>query len=187
MKFGISGMAVVYGGADLSNEYFDSSTDFGMALDRQPLYYDHGGDSTIARQRIGSGSLIREASGLRFDGEVDVPAKFANSLKRLISSGLLGYSTGALSHLVERQLQPDGRTKIVTWVVGETSLTTSPCEPRTGTNFKKTLEEIKAANSARLAQIQLEQRRRVAYLNHLRVKHIILCHNLGIATEVVIR
>lgn len=48
----------------------------------------------------------------------------------LLKAGTLGYSSGALAHLVER-VTGNGATVIKSWPIGEFSLTPTPAEPRT--------------------------------------------------------
>lgn len=181
MRFGIHGMAVVFGGRDLSNEFFDAQTDFGIGVDSNlfPVAFDHGFDETVAKQIIGEGRFTRESTGLRFAGTIDVPDKFGAALKRLIVREELGYSTGALGHMIDRIPQRDGRTYLRSWYLGEISCTTNPCEPRAAVELKSAdlqqlkLNHLRVKNEIRAQELGIdlgEERKRAAYQRHLRQK-----------------
>jgi len=97
--------------------------------------------------------------------------EYEKQIYKLAQAGKLGWSSGALGHLVERE--PAGKAfHIKTWFIGEASLTPTPAEPRnnampvkslstpemaadaSGDNFKENImnDEIKAAVDAALAE-----------------------------------
>lgn len=137
-RFEITGLAVVFGGLDLSGEFFDNKTDFNLDLARGelPLYFDHGMDQVIGKQRVGKGTLTADVNGIRFDGVVEAPDRVAATLKRLIEGGALGLSSGSMSHLTEKEKLQDGRVRIKLWTLSEISLTSSPAEVRTSVSLK---------------------------------------------------
>jgi HK97 family phage major capsid protein len=105
-----------------------------------PVYYDHalGG----LKSQIGAvKAWTPDAEGIEVEIEIDRRHKYADQVMKLVQSGALGLSTGALSHLVVR----DGG-EIKRWVVGEISLTPTPAEPRTLTEVKS--EKGHASSSA---------------------------------------
>jgi HK97 family phage major capsid protein len=71
--------------------------------------------------------------GIDVQIELDKRLDYIDDVMKLVKSGALGLSTGALSHLVVRD---NGELK--RWVVGEISLTPTPAEPRTLTEVKAT-------------------------------------------------
>ncbi len=70
--------------------------------------------------------------GIDVEIELDRRNKYVGDVMKLVKSGALGLSTGALSHLVVR----DGG-EVKRWVVGEISLTPTPAEPRTLSAVKR--------------------------------------------------
>lgn len=131
--FTVKGRGVVYGGADLTGDTFTKATDFGETRPfvGMPVYYDHALGSM--RGQIGTVKSWTPADdGIDVEIELDRRNRYAAEVMRLVKSGALGLSTGALSHLVVRE---DGELK--RWIVGEISLTPTPAEPRTLTNEVK--------------------------------------------------
>jgi hypothetical protein len=84
---------------------------------------------------LGKAALTRvDDAGAFFEGEVNLRDDYGKAIYRLAELGKLGFSTGALSHLVSKELRSDNgkeATEITCWPVGELSLTPSPVEPRT--------------------------------------------------------
>lgn len=122
----IAGYGVVFGGSDLVGEQFTAQTDFGLlrAVRGMPVYYDHA--QRTPRQRIGQVRAVQpDATGLLFTVELDRHAAYLDIILALIEQGVLGFSTGALAHLIERQ-----QRTITRWIIGELSLTPTPAEPR---------------------------------------------------------
>jgi HK97 family phage major capsid protein len=131
--FTIKGRGVVYGGADLTGDTFTKATDFGETRPfvGMPVYYDHSLGSM--RGQIGTVKSWQPSDdGIDVEIELDRRNKYAAEVMKLVKSGALGLSTGALSHLVVRE---GGELK--RWIVGEISLTPTPAEPRTLTNEVK--------------------------------------------------
>lgn len=129
----IGGYGVVFGGVDLTGEQFANDTDFW--LDKlpgaRPVLYDHGGDATVKAAVLGATTKIEaDAVGLWVEAQLQRSAQYADYVLELLKAGALGYSSGALSHLVER-VQGPGATVIKSWPIGEFSLTPTPAEPRT--------------------------------------------------------
>jgi HK97 family phage major capsid protein len=142
--FTIKGRGVVYGGADLTGDTFTRATDFGESRPfiGMPVYYDHALGSM--RGQIGTVKSWQPADdGIDVEIEIDRRNRYAAEVMKLVKSGALGLSTGALSHLVVRE---DGELK--RWVVGEISLTPTPAEPRTMTNEVKASQDCTARTAA---------------------------------------
>lgn len=140
--YALRGRGIVYGGADLVGDTFTKATDLGetRSFIGMPVYYDHALGSL--KSQIGTvKAWTPDAEGIEVDIEIDRRHKYAEQVMKLVQSGALGLSTGALSHLVVR----DGG-EIKRWVVGEISLTPTPAEPRTLTEVKS--EKDTASSSA---------------------------------------
>ena len=130
----VRGRGIVYGGKDLTGDIFTKATDLGdtRSFVGTPVYYDHGLGSI--RGQIGTVKAWTPTDdGIDVEIELDKRLGYIGDVMKLVKSGALGLSTGALSHLVVRQA---GELK--RWVVGEISLTPTPAEPRTLTEVKAT-------------------------------------------------
>jgi len=124
----LCGYGVVFGGRDLVGDTFTPATDYGLSREARgmPVYYDHELHPTLKGQ-IGNVLAIRQDDeGLFFELELERSEKYVDEVLRLVEAGKVGLSTGALSHLVQKDTKSISR-----WVVGEVSLTVTPAEPRT--------------------------------------------------------
>ena len=61
---------------------------------------------------------------------IEASAEYSAFVKDMVSKGALRWSSGALSHLVERTPQKNGTHRIDRWIIGEGALTPTPAEPR---------------------------------------------------------
>jgi HK97 family phage major capsid protein len=139
--FTIKGRGVVFGGVDLTGDRFTKSTDFGDTRSPvgMPVFYDHALGSL--RGQIGTVKSWQPTDdGIDVEIELDRRNKYVADVMKLVKSGALGLSTGAVSHLVIRQ---DGELK--RWTVGEISLTPTPAEPRTLTEVKTEQNDVRTA------------------------------------------
>ena len=135
--FTIKGRGIVYGGADLTGDTFTKGTDLGdtRPFVGLPVYYDHALGSM--RGQIGQVKSWQPTDdGIDVEIEIDRRNKYAAEVMKLVKSGALGLSTGALSHLVVR----DGG-ELKRWIVGEISLTPTPAEPRTTSDAVKRTQD----------------------------------------------
>ena len=140
----IKGRGVVFGGVDLTGDRFSASTDFGDTRSPvgMPVFYDHALGSM--RGQIGIvKSWQPDDDGIDVEIELDRRNRYVADVMKLVRSGALGLSTGAVSHLVIRQ---DGELK--RWTVGEISLTPTPAEPRTITEVKTEQDYTRTAVSS---------------------------------------
>lgn len=123
----LKGRGIVFGGRDLVGDRFTPETDLGdtRPFEGLPVFYDHTlGD---LQSQIGTvKAWVPDDEGIDVEIEIDRRHKYAAQVMDLVKKGMLGLSTGALSHLVVRE---GGDLK--RWVVGEISLTPTPAEPRT--------------------------------------------------------
>jgi len=126
----IGGYGVVWGGRDLVGEYFTPETDFWF--DRitatPPVLYEHGMDGTTRKSVLGQISTTKvDASGLWIEAQLEKSREYVEAVMELVKKGVLGWSSGAVSHLVEKTKSGN----LTVWPVAEFSLTPDPCEPRT--------------------------------------------------------
>ena len=132
----VKGKGIVYGGFDLTDDRFTPDTDLGgsRSFEGMPVFYDHalGG----IKSQIGMVKAWTPTDeGIDVEIELDRRHKYADHVMKLVESGALGLSTGAVSHLVVRE-PIKGGYEIKRWHVAEISLTPTPAEPRTATEVK---------------------------------------------------
>lgn len=126
----VQGWGVIYGGEDLYGETFTPETDFDLDLvPVKRVYYDHrlgdvrhdvGFTKSVATRDDGS------IAGIWIEAQLDRSKAYVEEIIELIKNGVLGWSSGSVPHLVDRQ----GKT-IKSWPIVEFSLTPEPAEPRT--------------------------------------------------------
>ncbi|MBK8419949.1 hypothetical protein [Candidatus Villigracilis saccharophilus] len=130
---------------DLVGDYFDAKTNINLPAD-MPLLYNHGMDSTLKKRIIGKTKTKVDDVGVWADSQMDLRDEYEKAIYAMAESGKLGYSSGALPHLVERE--PVGKAfHIKTWFIGEASLTPTPAEPRNTVMSLKSLLPSDAALS----------------------------------------
>lgn len=144
----VRGRGVVFGGKDLTGDRFTAETDFGdtRSFVGMPVYYDHG--LSDLQSQIGTVKMWQpDDEGIDVDIEIDKRHKYAQQVMALVKKGVLGLSTGALSHLVVR----DGG-ELKRWIVGEISLTPTPAEPRTmAISDMKAVQQASNGSSANIS------------------------------------
>ena len=133
----IKGYAIRFGSpndTDLENDYFSPETDFGRPLKvgdsfKMNLYYHHGQDSVLKSIPVGSGIITMDDKGLWMEAQIDMANEYGKMIDEMAKMGKLGYSSGATSHLVERQ--KNGKSYLIkSWPIGEVSVTPTPAESR---------------------------------------------------------
>lgn len=115
---------------DLTGDYFDASSTV-VSPDALPVFYQHGFDKTLGKRVIGKGQTRRDDIGVWLEAQLDLRDEYEKAIYQMATEGKLGYSSGALAHMVERE-QVGKSYHIKTWVIGEASLTPTPAEPRNG-------------------------------------------------------
>lgn len=129
---------------DLTDDYFDVKSDirYPETLD---VYYNHGLDDTLKKRVIGKAKLSRmENADVWAETQLNMRDEYEKAIYAMAEARKLGYSSGALSHLVERE--PAGKAAhIKTWVIGEASLTPTPAEYR---NTVVTLKSLLPSDAA---------------------------------------
>lgn len=146
----LGGWGVVYGGADLEGESFTPQTDFWFdrLTPTPPVLYQHGRDRTLKRHTLGRALVEGREEGLWVETQIALADRYAAAIRELAEKGKLGWSSGAVGHLAER----DGKT-ITVWPIAEFSLTPTPAEPRTlGVRELRSLAEDEPAVKALLPE-----------------------------------
>ena len=128
---------------DLTGDYFDAKTVFNTP-DSLPLLYNHGMDGTLKKRVIGKTRTRIDTVGVWAESQMELRDEYEKAIYAMAEAGKLGYSSGALSHLVERE--PAGKSAYIkTWFIGEASLTPTPAEPR---NTVVTLKSLISPDTA---------------------------------------
>lgn len=134
----VGGYLVRYGGLDLTGEHFEQDTDFDIDLpDRRSAYFHHGMDQTFGKRKIGRADLRNDEFGIWAETILQERDEYEQFIAELALAGKLGWSSGSVGHLVER----DG-SKITRWPIAEASLTHTPAEPRNGVIPLKSLSPM---------------------------------------------
>jgi phage head maturation protease len=133
----IKGYAVRFGSpddTDLEHDFFTPNTDFGRKMKKgdsfkMNLYYHHGQDRTLKSSVIGEGIVTMDDKGLWMEAQIDMANEYGKMIDDMAKRGLLGFSSGAASHLVTRS-KAGKSFEIITWPLSEVSTTPSPAEFR---------------------------------------------------------
>lgn len=154
----VGGYLVTFSDADntdIVGDYFTKETDFGFDDEQKslPVYFNHGapikfrdgGDITIKR-RIGAGTVTKDDIGLFIDAIIYNHDEYERAISSQMKS--LGWSSGAVNYLVEREYTNNGVAFIKRWPLGEASLTPTPAEPK---NKAVELKSLKSPESETLA------------------------------------
>lgn len=144
----IEGVGVRYSShadPDLEAEYFEEDTYLGRQKEFD-LYYGHGFDDQIGGGPIGKAVLkMTDKVGAWFEAQVDLAHEYGEAVLELVAQGLLGYSTGAVGHLVRRE-KVGKAYKFTVYPVGELSLTPIPAEPRNLVTLKQLQDFVKSVD-----------------------------------------
>jgi HK97 family phage major capsid protein len=115
---------------DLTGEFFAKATRFDVEDgDTRPAYYHHGLDGTLKTRVLGRGTLRMDDVGVWAETQIRLADDYSRKVADMVEQGKLGYSSGAVSHLVEKE-EAGKAVFIKTWPIGEISLTPTPAEPR---------------------------------------------------------
>jgi hypothetical protein len=138
----VAGYGVVFGGRDLQGDTFTRDTD--LWLDKlsanPPVLFDHGQDDSLKRSVVGRVTSTRlDDVGVWITAKLTANKRYLDAIRELVEKGVLGWSSGAVGHLVERAKGG----KLLSWAIAEFSLTPTPAEPRTlGVQMVKALAEF---------------------------------------------
>lgn len=114
---------------DLAGDYFTADTELGT-VEELPVLYHHGQDAKIGKRILWRGKLQKDDLGLWIEAQLAMRDEYEASIYKLAEDGKLGWSSGAVSHLVEREQKSPNVAWIKMWWVAEASLTPTPAEPR---------------------------------------------------------
>lgn len=113
---------------DLTGDYFNKSTDFGE-ISRLPVIYQHGMDKVLKSRKIGRAELTLDDVGIWAEAQLELRDEYERTIFGLAKSGKLGWSSGAASHVVDRE-HTGKAAWIKQWYMAEASLTPTPAEPQ---------------------------------------------------------
>lgn len=126
----VGGYGIVWGGQDLVGDTFEPDTDLCLdVVPRKPVFYDHA----LRSIRAELGFTVKHVAddfGLWVEAELERHREYVDMVLELVRRGALGWSSGAVAHLVER-VKKNGRNVLKRWPIYEFSLTPTPAEPRT--------------------------------------------------------
>jgi hypothetical protein len=145
----VKGYLVRFGNSsdtDLERDYFTKNTDFGMEFfdgsnHKLGLYYNHGMDPVVKTKKIGYGTIKMTDNGLWYEAQLDLADEYAKMIYELAGKGKLGFSSGAASHMVERE-KVGKSFEIKRWNLAEASLTPQPAESRNMASIKRYYDEM---------------------------------------------
>lgn len=115
---------------DLAGDYFNADTYFGVEDGATvPVLFNHGLDKTMGNEVLAKGSLRKDKYGIWVETVLDERKEYTKYVMELVDKGALGLSSGAVGI---PEWVPSQKAKwIKSWVIGEGSLTHTPCEPKT--------------------------------------------------------
>lgn len=125
---------------DLTGDYFAADTDYDLdgGAGRTTVLYHHGMDAKLGRRKLGRGDLRQDEVGVWIEAQLAMRDEYERAVYGLIEAGKMGLSSGTASHLVEREPQAGGVSKITRWPLGlDASITPIPAEPRTSVTTLK--------------------------------------------------
>ena len=129
----IRGLAVPFGGPfagnkDISGEDFGPDTDLCLEWfpDGRPILFHHGLDGAVKTAVVGRQTEIEvDDEGAWVKAQLDKRSRYYSRVKQLIDAQALGFSSGAMPHLVKTR--KDGHIERWPWV--ELSLTPTEANP----------------------------------------------------------
>jgi hypothetical protein len=127
----VKGLAIVFGSPDepdqsAERDFFTPETFIMRKTSFEvPLYHNHG---YPLKEQIGEATLTKTAKGWEAIGHLDLDNPLAQKVYEEAKTTQYGFSTGALTHLVERESKENSTNFLKRWVVGELSLTKRPAE-----------------------------------------------------------
>lgn len=128
---------------DLTGDFFTKDTYFGELdkVDKIHIFYNHGFDPTIQKKCLGVGTITKDEVGLWVEVQINAANAYDKSILDLAEAGLLKWSSGTPSHLVERVPVSEKANWIKSWLLAEGSLTPTPAEPKAKAVYMKSTQE----------------------------------------------
>lgn len=113
---------------DLQGDYFTDQTEFDVETgDRITLYYNHGFDPVLKNRKLGKGTVDIQELGVWVEAQLSMRDEYEHAIYEMAERGKLGWSSGTLSYLVEREPKGGGTYWIKSWPLGkDASLTPTP-------------------------------------------------------------
>lgn len=150
----VKGLGIVFGSEkepdqSAQRDFFTSDTFIRKnATFTVPLYYNHGVGAIDTE--IGEATLTKTEKGWEAEAQIDVNDPIGAKVYKAVKKAPHGFSTGALSHLVEREAKSNDTNFLKKWVVGELSLTERPAER------KAVVQSIKSVDGELVAEDWIE-------------------------------
>ncbi|MEO7295150.1 MAG: hypothetical protein ABIZ57_03320, partial [Candidatus Limnocylindria bacterium] len=127
----VTGIAIPFGGRDLDGERFTAATDLALSWfpsEGRPMLFDHAKDALIGTEVVGRQIERRVTeAGIWIKAQLDRRARWFALVQELLARGALGFSSGAMGHLVQKSKGGD----ILRWPWVEVSLTATPASTQT--------------------------------------------------------
>lgn len=140
----VAGYLITFTNPDLPDlsqyhDFFTPDTDYGVEWEEEngvktaPVYFDHGMNPKIGKRRLTSGTLKMDEVGVWIEGIIKERDEWEKAVGYLARKKKLGWSSGAPTHLVDREpVKRGGETiahRVTIWPIAEASLTPFPAEP----------------------------------------------------------
>lgn len=103
-----------------------------------PLYHNHG---FPIKHQIGEATMTKTDKGWAAEAKIDLTDELGKQVYKSVKEHAYGFSTGALSHLVEREAKENNTNFLSMWPVGELSLTPRPAERKAVVQAVKSIDE----------------------------------------------
>lgn len=120
------------------------------------LYHNHGFPVKIP---IGEATLTKSEQGWDAEARIDLTTDLGRQVYETMKSTPYGFSTGSMTHLVERVAKENNTNFLKNWPVGELSLTPRPAERKARVQAIKSLdpttgEELEAENIKNIDELE---------------------------------
>ena len=136
---------------DLTKDFFSKDeSEIEVQPSNLPVYYIHGRDTKMGKRIIGRATTKTDDVGIWAETQLNLCDEYEKAILAMAKAGKLGYSSGALPHLVEREPRGKGVMLVKSWVIGEASLTPTPAEPR------NTVVALKSLSTSEMAALPNE-------------------------------
>jgi HK97 family phage major capsid protein len=147
------------------HDFFTAKTNYGLKdgeRKRVDIYFHHGqplkarrrniSDVTI-REPVGEGEIWKSDTGILIDAIIWNREEWQKAIAGEVKN--LGWSSGALGHLVDREPRANGTHWVKSWVIGEASVTPTPAEKREQ-NMVVSLKSLLSVDNATPATVASE-------------------------------
>ena len=117
---------------DADGEWFTPATDFDTEFPaRTSVYWHHGQDPAVGRQRLTHAQMDRDDFGIRVEGQLDIRNAKQAAIYRRVEAGEVGLSSGSLGHVtVPPRESPGGPIHQWPGIGHDCSLTPIPSDRR---------------------------------------------------------